>query len=93
MTLAQIIDGLSQRPVADENAERMARQAFLHWLLSQPAGTDMRQAAGAALRRLPAQPCLSLAQELFRDCLRDAARAAFMRPVRRGCPRVRRRLH
>jgi hypothetical protein len=92
MTAQTIYETLRDYPVADDMADRAARDGFLEWLITLPARNDPQTEAQRALHKLPDQICENRACQLFVGFLAQAAKRPVCAPTRKGGSRMRRRV-
>ena len=89
MNLGQLIQNLvNHHPTDRESAQLLARAAFLDWVFSLPADTDVQQAAQDALLAVARSEGTSTCLMLFKAQLEES-RQPLPVAVRRGGPRRR----
>ena len=89
MDPGQLIQNLANHHSEDqESAQLLARAAFLDWVFSLPADTDVQQAAQDALLAVARSEGTSTSLALFKSQLEEA-RQPLPAAVRRGGPRRR----
>jgi dienelactone hydrolase len=92
MTAQLIYETLRDFHLADDLADRAARDGFLAWLITLPARNDPHTEARRALNTLSTQRDPNRACSLFVDFLTQAASRPFGRPERKGGSKMRRRI-